>query len=296
MAEENYKKINELAHAIVNKCGESRHSYFKACPYETGEIFTLLLKRYGSEFMDKSTCAETAFYKAFKESMEKYDPNVGDFMPFFKTTFESRKKDELRKPQNKTSKNKSLDQPIAENDENNQVLLVDTIEDKINIAEIEESHSKVESFYQGFATICIERKKNYNGKKRVCYPPLFFTDKLVFQIFDGQTEMWFNDIVKRNSNKFDEAVVNEFLNTLVTGMCHSVTDIKKYGCKPLSEFTGKQEDTEKPCCGEKPNYHVFNSFLKKYYKDNDITPSAFTNQKKELAKMLKDIEKELRCD
>lgn len=294
MAEESNKKINELARIIAGKRIETGHFDYKICPCETGEIFILLLKQYGFEFIDKSTCAEEAFYKAFEESMKKYDPDVGDFMPFFKTRFEQRKKDELRKSKNKTSKNISFDQPVNGSDENNQILRVDKIEDKINIAEAEESHSRVESFYQHFATICIETKKHYNGGKRICYPPLFFTDKLAYGVFNS--EMWFNDIVKRNSNKFDEAIVIEFLNTLVTGMCYSVTDIKKYACKPLSEFTGKQEDMEKPCCCEKPNYYVFNSFLKKYYKDKGIYQSDFSHHKKNLAKILMSIKDELQYD
>ena len=51
MAEENNKKINELACIIAGKRNEKGYFDFKICPRETGEIFDLLLKRYEeSEF------------------------------------------------------------------------------------------------------------------------------------------------------------------------------------------------------------------------------------------------------
>lgn len=297
MAEGMAEQINGLACDIFKKRTKGANAYNS---HEFNQLYRILKewsKRNAGHLVnnfnvDSGICF-SAFHDAILKSLDSYD-GVKDFLPFYKKIFRNKLIDELRK-ENIHGEALSLNFDIYDDEGDSQGVLGDTIADD-SMRDNIKSQNKIESFYQRFATVCIEEKKNHNGKKRVCYPPLFFTDKLVFQIFDGQTEMWFNDIVKRNSNKFDEAVVNEFLNTLVTGMCHSVTDIKKYGCKPLSEFTGKQEDMEKPCCGEKPNYHVFNSFLKKYYKDNDITPSAFTNQKKELAKMLKDIEKELRCD
>lgn len=275
MAEGNTQKINEMARIIADKRKEKECSnIFTLCPRETGELYVLLLKRY-EETEFSSIYSEDAFYNAFEETLEKYAPQVGDFMPFFTTTFERRKKDELRKSKNKASINQSLDQTLGDAGNNTSV----------NIDEIAEAFSTVESFYKLFAAVCIEDKKNYSKKKCVCYPPLFFTDKLVYGVFN--TEKWFYDVVKHNSNIFDEAVVKEFLNTLVTGVCNSVTDIRKYRCKPLSEFTGKQSDIHKPCCDEKPNYHVFNSFLKQQNKE--ISQSAFSQHKNEFNKKLKSI-------
>lgn len=285
MAEENNKKINELTCIIADKLREKGCSdFYKICPHETEELYSLLLKKYENEFV--YIYFEDAFYKTFSETLKKYDPKIGDFMPFFKTTLERRKKDEYRKPKNKASRNQSLDQ-LLDSDGNNNDSLLDTTEDtSVNIDKIAESLSMLESSYKLFASLCIEEKKNYSKKKCVCYPPLFFTDKLVYGVFNSEM---FDDIVKRCSNKFDEAVVKEFLNTLVTGVCNSVTDIKNYRCKPLFEFTGKQEDIHKPCCDEKPNYHVFNYFLKQ--QNREISQAAFSQQKNKIIEKLKSIEK-----
>lgn len=298
MAEGMAEQINGFARNIFKKITEGAKAYNS---HEFNQLYLILsnwsksnAKYLVNNFNIDSDICSSAFHDAIMYALNSYD-GERDFLPLYKVVFRNKLIDELRK-ENITIETLSLNSEIYDDDSNVQGERIDIIDDKINIAEIEESYSSLESFYKLFAAVCIEEKKSYSRKKCLCYTPLFFTDKLVFQIFDGQTEMRFNGIVKHNSNKFDEAAVFEFLNTLVTGMCYSVTDIKKYKCKPLSGFTEKQEDIDKPCCTDDPNYHVFNSFLKKYYKDDGISQSDFSQHKKKLAKILMSIKNELQYD
>ncbi len=146
-----------------------------------------------------------------------------------------------------------------------------------------ENRNAIENGFLLNAALCL-KKMNKNK-----YVPLFFTDRFVYAVFTSGK--WFDKIVRCSSNKFDEAVVNEFMNSLLTGECNSVTEIKDYKLRLLSEFTGNQKDQDKTCCEEKPNYHVFNSYLKK--RGEGITQSAFSQQKDKYFKMLQPIKEKI---
>lgn len=295
MAEKMADQINRLALDVYRKKGKS------GTTYEFNELYRVLGEwshKNAKYLVDNPNIDPSiygsAFHDAIMKSLKSYD-GVTDFLPLYKTVFKNNLIDELRKDKNAHKNGLSLDSEIYDNDEEgiskgklsnkrkNEFLKDNSANDKLNY------RSDIEFFYQRFATKCILiKKKNKNGKK-VCYPPLFFTDKLTYGVFNS--EAWFDNIVKRNSNKFDEAAVIDFLNTLVTGKCDSVTDIKKFTCRPLSEFTGNQNDSDKPCCDEEPNYNVFNAYLKQLGKG--ISQSAFSRQKNEVKKILKDIKEEL---
>lgn len=149
------------------------------------------------------------------------------------------------------------------------LLLYDIIKD--DKQSVDTGVEKRNQIFYYFLRVALYIKKMNKNK----YIPLFFTDRLVYTVFEA--EEWFNKFVKEESNKLDEATVNEFINTLLIGECNSVTEIKDYKRRPLSEFTDKKRDKDKTCCEEEPNYHVFNSYLKKQGKE--ITQSAFSQQK-----------------
>ncbi|MCM1523540.1 MAG: hypothetical protein NC120_03685 [Ruminococcus sp.] len=249
----------------------------------------------------------SAFHGAIMKALKSYN-GVTDFLPLYKTVFKNNLIDELRKDKNAHKNGLSLDSEIYDNDEEgiskgklsnkrkNEFLKDNSTNDKLNY------RNDIEIFYQRFATECIAIKKQYKNKKWICYPPLFFTYKLTYGVFNS--DAWFDEIVKRNSNKFDEAAVIDFLNTLVTGKCDSVTDIKKFACRRLSEFTGNQNDSDRLCCDDAesddedskskvrdPKYHVINAYLKQLGKG--ITQAAFSPQKNKVEKILKDIKEEL---
>ncbi|MCM1167927.1 MAG: hypothetical protein NC401_18235 [Ruminococcus sp.] len=290
---ETTKRINEFARDFFKKRTESSASY--DIP-EFAQLYHLLNIWSGNEARGHfngvaDDIRTSAFHDALMKALESYD-GLKDFLPFYKTIFCNKLIDELRKESIRTGA-LSLDYENRDDEENPQGSLGDTLADEsVNIEKGTNSHAKVENFFKLTAAVCIEQKRAYKNKKCVCYPPLFFTDLLVYSVFDN--DKWFGNIVDHNSNKFDEASVIEFLNTLLTGECDSVTEIKCQKCRPLSEFTEKQEDADKPCCGDVPNYHVFNSFLKQNNKG--ITQSAFSQHKSKFYELLEPLKEELEHD
>lgn len=278
------KRINELARKIAAKRGQDGRSVFLICPRETGEIRVLLSKRIVTERL--SSGEEEAFYKAIEQSLKKYSPDKGDFMSFFSTIFKNRRIDEYRKPKNKEELNVLLSEPVGDEETGTQGELGDMIADKS--ADVEEnviSQIDFENNCRLIAAICIEQKRAYSKSPKVCYPPFFFTNNIVYDVFNTNA---FDDVVRNNANKFDEAVSGDFLNTLLTGICSSVADISNFECRPLSDFTGKPKDDETPCCNNWfLNCGVLNYYLKKAL-NKDISPAAFTGQKNKYVTLIGD--------
>lgn len=277
------KEINDLARIVAAKRDETGKYDFSICPEEQGRIWILLTKRYliNKNSPEQITISnETAFYEAIEESLKKYTVDRGDFLPCFITVWRSREKDENRK--NKPGLISSLDQSYV-NDENvsSPSELGDMIADDVESTAI--YNCDLEINYKLIAAVCIEQKKTYSQSPKVCYLPLFFTDNIVYNVFNISN---FDTIVQNNANKFDEAASLDFLNTLLTGKCASVTDIGNFDCRPLSDFTGKPSDSETPCCSDKPNYHVFNDYLKALNKD--ITQPAFSEAKNKYFSLISD--------
>lgn len=274
-----YDKINELAVIIAKKRDETGGNNYKLNCSEVTEIYILLL----NQITNKYWFDEDIFHDIFPKTLEKYDSSKRDYMPYLKTAMINKAKDNYKK-----SKKFILESTNSDNKkEDESYSLIDIIEDESsNIFDKVDAKANIEHFYKRLATICIEFKKRSKGKKRVCYPPLFFTDRLLYSIFEVENHLDY--IVEGNKNKFDEAVVFEFLNSMITNSCDSVTDIKKYSRRPLSEFTGNLNDNNKSCCEDKPNYYVFNYFIKQNNKS--ISQSSFSQQKTKFIELIKSID------
>lgn len=284
MAEGIKEQVNELARVIFRKKEAGTN-----CNVEYGQIYHILSKwsimdgRKIFKIRDDDIYS-CAFHDAMMKSFDIYD-GTRDFLPLYKTVYENIIKDELRR-EAKHKNVLSLDDNCFNNsdDDNSQVSNYNIVADeKQNIDDLIDKRETIRDEWLLKAAISINIKKIKKNK----YVPLFFTDRLVYSIFIGNE--YFDGFIQEESNKFDEAVTNEFMNTLLTGECSSVTEIKNYKCRPLSEFTGEQKDDDKSCCEEKSNYYVFNSYLKDQGKG--ITQSAFSQQKSKCLEMLHISEK-----
>lgn len=281
------RRINELARSIFKKkeAGENWGATF-----EFEQLYHLLIKRSksikvkeGNIYIKDEDIRNDACDRAILKTLKTYD-GAKDFLPLYRTVFTNNVIDNFR-PEKKYKEVCHLDEECIDSDGNSQGPMHNTIPDKTkNISKQVEERDIINSIMLSIAALVRKIRKN-----EIHYSSLFFTDRLVYAVFDS--EAWFDEIVQRNSNKFDEAVVNEFMNSLLTGECDSVTEINKFECRPLSDFTGKQRDIDKPCCDKEPNYHVFNCFLKEY--DRGISQSAFSQQKEKYFNMLKPIKEEI---
>lgn len=292
MAEEEKKfdastrRINELARSIFKKKEEGKNW---GATFEFEQLYHLLNERSksikvkeGNIYIEDKDIRSDACDYAILKALKTYD-GVNDFLPLYRTIFINNVIDNFRR-EKKHKEVCYLDEECIDSDGNSQGPMHNTIPDKTkNISKQVEERDIINNIMLSIVALVRKIRKN-----EIHYSSLFFTDRLVYVVFNG--EEWFDEIVQRDSNKFDEAVVNEFMNSLLTGECDSVTEINKFECRPLSDFTGKQRDIDKPCCDKEPNYHVFNCFLKEY--DRGISQSAFSQQKEKYFNMLKSIKEE----
>lgn len=272
MSKEAIKKINKLAEDIADARDKAGEFSFSICPEKISELYTLLVNNYKPE--NFSIAKEETFYKAFYESMRKFTPGGKDsFDVYFSKLLSLRTKDEYRKNKNKQHLNISFNIQSADNGKNSaQNELGDMIADNL---ESIEWFAELESYFIHIATICIAKKKDYFKSSRVCYPPLFFTNEVVYNILNTDR---FCEIIQRQANKFDEAASHDFLNTLITSPCDSVMEFQNFDCRPLSDFTGNEKDAKTHCCEQEPNYHVFNRYLKSAV-GKEISQAAFGMQR-----------------
>ncbi len=108
------------------------------------------------------------------------------------------------------------------------------------------------------ADICLEVKNNTKLKKP-WYFPSFFTNTLVYNALVSDNTVS-ADFIGQNDLKFDSAAEMDFINIMLVNKCRSVVNIPENRCHPLSDFSGKDSDKDKPCCDSVPNFLVFDRF------------------------------------
>ena len=123
--------------------------------------------------------------------------------------------------------------------------------------------------------------KRYEGSKRYCYAPLFFTDRMyILMNINFNSE----NLIKKHNESLCRATSFKFASYFTTKECNTLYDFKSANYKPLSDITGNSNDVGP--CGNidcimnnylSLNYKVYISYIKNETGKN-VSTAAITQQ------------------
>ena len=300
----NVQTINHLAKYIVEKCGNNIDVAGKKAKREFDQLYINIISEVAITFRNNPDFYyfEDAITDTFFKVFEKYDPQY-DFWNFFVSSLrkkaisriekrnreryeKSHSNDEEKCIQNVRKIEYSLDEAISGDTEG--LTVIDSVEDTTDQTERVINDVAYEVFYLALVDYCLGRKAVYSKKKTFNYTPLFFTDKVAFDIF-AERDGKMIGLIRRNNIKFNEASDIDFLNTFVNKHCDELSDADGADYLPLSLFTGKEKDADKPCRtkGKLP-YAVIEKYLESAF-GKHVSDSAVKQKKDEFDAACKSV-------
>lgn len=293
----NVQTINMLAKDIAERFGSNIARASQEAPGEFGQLFSGILQEVqltferNPNYVDFQDNITDTFYAV----MAKYDPQY-DFWNFYVKSLKnnsissiSKRSNEIyEKTSEETDENSiskkvrrkviSLDEAIGGDTEG--LTFDDTVEDTSDQTERAVFDNGFEVFYLALVDFCLAQKSKYSKKKTFNYTPLFFTDQVAYDII-GSGDDQIMGLVERNRIRFNEASDIAFLNTFVNKRCAELSDAEGADYLPLSEFTGKDKDSGKPCREKgKTPYAVIIKYLADAFRKN-VTQSAVSQKRDE---------------
>ena len=133
----------------------------------------------------------------------------------------------------------SLDEAISGDTEG--LTVNDSVEDTKDQTDRALYDAAYNVFYLALVDYCLGQKASYSKKKTFNY-----TDQVAFEIITEGDDQIMN-LIRHNNIKFNEASDIAFLNTFVDKHCDELSDADGADYLPLSLFTGKEKDSDKPC-------------------------------------------------
>ena len=273
----NVDTINRLAKDIAERFGSDINAASEKATSEFNQLYTNILVEVDRTFGNNRDYYEfcEVISDTFTKVMEKYDPQY-DFWNFYVSSlkkkalsridkrnrekYEKTKSDDGEKSiQDVRKREYSLDEAISGDTES--LTVNDSVEDTKDQTDRALYDAAYNVVYLALVDYCLGQKASYSKKKTFNYTPLFFTDQVAFEIItEGDDKIM--DLIRSNNIKFNEASDIDFLNTFVDKHCDELSDADGADYLPLSLFTGKEKDSDKPCRAKgKLPYAVIEKYL-----------------------------------
>lgn len=303
----NVQTINHLAKYIVEKCGNDMGVAYKKASREFIQMYNNIISEVDRTFGNNPDFYyfEDAIPDTFMKVFEKYDPQY-DFWNFFVSSLKKKAISRINKRnneryektqssdeeekciQNVRKREYSLDEAISGDTEG--LTVNDSVEDTTDQTDRVICDDAYEVFFLALVDYCLGQKAVYSKRKTFNYTPLFFTDKVAFQIIaEDYYKMVMMNLIRRNNIRFNEASDIDFLNTFVDKHCDELSDADGANYLPLSLFTGKEKDSGKPCCAEgKLPYAVIERYLEAAF-GKRVSDSAVRQKKDEFDAACKSV-------
>ena len=232
---------------------------------QSGEIYDILLKCYKHKHTDENRILyEDAFTDAVLDSLEKYDPEKGDYSNFFTVVFKSKREDVFRKEfrHNKNRKVMSADRESGGK--------------KVREQEPEQEQEKyfsdkghgdpavsfiIEMKIMQMCDVVLSQQKENKRKSGQLYYPMIFTDDMVRLIHSGIAVY---NTIENNSARLNRATHSDFMSFFLTKECEKLEDSFGANVRMLSDITGDPADSGKDCRSRNSPHRLEQKVYAKY--------------------------------